>query len=118
MNVSEVSANHFLPTPLYYTPLPPFNYCEYVMMKITTINNALTFYIFFPTKEKFMPCCRENRVAAGAVSQKTGRKQFVLFFGMSWEGLWIVAILVFCNHTLTPVFNMDNLLSEHVKSWE
>ena len=52
MNVSEVPANHFLPTPLYYTPLPPFNYCEYVMMKITTINNALTFYIFFPTKRK------------------------------------------------------------------
>ena len=52
MNVSGVTADHFLPTLLYYTPLPPFNYCEYVMMKITTIKTALTFYIFFPTKRK------------------------------------------------------------------
>jgi hypothetical protein len=52
MNVSEVTADHFLPLLFYYTLLPPFNYCEYVMMKITTINNALTFYIISPTKRK------------------------------------------------------------------
>lgn len=52
MNASEVTADYFLPILLRYTLLPPFNYCESVMMKITTINNALTFYVFFPTKRK------------------------------------------------------------------
>lgn len=52
MDVSEVIADNFLPILFFYTLLPPFNYCEYVMMKITTINNALTFYIMFPTKRK------------------------------------------------------------------
>ena len=52
MNASEVTMDDFLPILLYYTLLPPFYYYEYIMMKITTINNALTFYIVFPTKRK------------------------------------------------------------------
>lgn len=89
MNTSEVTADYFLPILLYYTLLPPFNYCEYVMTKITTINNALTFYIFFPTKEKFMLSCRENWLAAAAESQETkmyglfGKKQFYLLLGQN-----------------------------------
>lgn len=52
VNVSEVGTDHFLPILLYYPPLPLFSYCEYVMMKTTTINNAVTFCISFPMKRK------------------------------------------------------------------
>lgn len=100
MNVSKVTADNFLPILLYYTLLPPFSYCEYVMMKITTINNALTFYIFFPTKRKIHTELQGNWVAATAVSQSSkmyepfGKKHFFLLSRMRWEGIGTVAMLM------------------------
>lgn len=69
MNVSEVTADHFFPILLYYILLLPFNYCEYVMRKTATINNTLTFYIFFPTKRKIHAELQGEVVAAAAISQ-------------------------------------------------